>query len=132
MVMEEMEKNHCWLSSMTVKGSQRISRTHAGSYGYYASSKIIKTSPGWAEITYLRKTTNLSCRQLLLLFVFAQIEKQLGFALEVAELGMTLYKEPIFNACRESTTRKISQRKMKLPLLLAKRKLIRILGGMNA
>jgi len=130
-VMEEMEKNQYWLSSMVVKGSQRISRKNAAPYGFYASSKIIKTSPGWAEITYLRNLSNLSTRQLLLLFVFAIIENQFGFALEIAEWGTKKQAESIFIDCRDFADRKIRKEKMKLPFILVKRRLIKLLGGIN-
>jgi hypothetical protein len=132
MVMNEMEKHSCWLSSMVVKGSQRITRENAASIGYYASSKIVKTSPGWAEITYLKNSVNLSRRQLLLLMVFAVIERQFGFALELANEGMQQYEDSIFDKCRVSILNTIRKEKIKLPLLLVKRKLVKLLGGVNA
>src|SRR5450631_553509 len=80
-VMQEMHTQGFWLSSMNVKGTQRLQNSYALQIGGFLSERIIRTSPGWAELTYFRNPEGLSIRNLLLMIVFALLERQYGFAL---------------------------------------------------
>lgn len=70
-------------------------------------------------------------RQLLLLYVFALLEKQYGFALEVADLGVEVYQHEIFAQCREAVLKKITTEKIKVPLVMAKRKFNKLFSSVN-
>ena len=125
-IMKEMEGHSFWLSTMIVKGTQRISAENASQLGAYITSKIIKTSPGWAEICYLRNPEGLSSRQLLLLYIFAILERQLGFALEICEYGLREFPEPIWFECKRSISRKIRLTRLKFPVIMAYKKIAKI------
>ena len=83
MIMQEMHEREFWLSSMNVKGTQRLNADYIDKIGAFKSKRIFRRSPCWAEVTYLRQPFPGSERQLLLQFVFALLEEQYGFALEL-------------------------------------------------
>jgi hypothetical protein len=131
MVMQEMQNHNFWLSSMIVKGTQRIAVNYAEQFGKFTSERVIKTSPGWAEITYLKQPPLSNERQLLLLFVFACIEKQFGFALEITDFALQHYNTKLFGECREAVIKKIKSEKLKLPLIIFKRKFNKLFKNLN-
>lgn len=129
MIMQAFEQQGFWLSSMTVKGTQRLHVRHAGQIGSYASQRVIKTAPGWAEISYLKqKATDV--RGALLLFVFALLEQHYGFALEVIDAALQQHDEPIFRECQKAVMQKIGSEKNKLPLAILKRKVDKLFSRM--
>ncbi|HEY8733033.1 MAG TPA: hypothetical protein VIL90_00615, partial [Puia sp.] len=81
-VMQEMHAEGFWLSSMNIKGTQRLQSKYVKQLGGFLSERIIRTSPGWAELSYFRNPEGFSCRNLLLMIVFSIFERQYGFALE--------------------------------------------------
>ncbi|MCK6603452.1 MAG: hypothetical protein L6Q59_01010 [Ignavibacteriaceae bacterium] len=92
-VIRELENEKFWISDMIVKGSQRLNmKLSAGIFGTGIISKLVtfsqKKSPGWAEITFLKKLSEINDKRgLLLLWLFAVVEKQYGFSLEAALKG---------------------------------------------
>jgi hypothetical protein len=132
MIMQEMDKSHFWLSNMEVKGTQRLNPAYLNEKGGAFAKPLIKKSPCWAEVTYLRQPfCNTTERQLLLLFVFALLEKQFGFALEVADYALTKFDYPIFKTCRQTVLKKIKAEKWKMPLVILKRKFNRVFSNIN-
>jgi hypothetical protein len=130
MIMREFQQWGYWLSSMKVKGTQRLHERYAEQIGSFASQRIIKTAPGWAEISYLKQNTT-GIRNILLLFVFALLEKQYGFALEIVDDALQQYHEPIFQECKKSVLNKIATEKNKLPLVIMKRKFNKLFNKIN-
>ena len=85
-----------WLSSLDVKGTVRMKRTtfeavvakHPGLKDAQIY-QAVRPSPGWCEASYLRTIESLSkrnanTRDYALLWVFAMIERQWGYALDIA------------------------------------------------
>jgi hypothetical protein len=131
-VMQEMHSQGFWLSSMNVKGTQRLQNSYAAQIGSFLSERIIKTSPGWAELTYFRNPERLSRRSLLLILVFALLERQYGFALELVDKGRQQFRESLLDECRKSVLNKIQSEKKKIPLILLKRKINKLFAGIHA
>ena len=131
-VMEEMQIQGFWLSSMNVKGTQRLQNSYSAQIGSFLSERIIKTSPGWAELVYFRNPGNLSLRSLLLMFVFAVMECQYGFALELADIGIQQYPDSLLIECRKAVLIKIQKEKRKIPLILLKRKINKLFANIHA
>jgi len=131
-VMQEMHEQGFWLSSMNVKGTQRLQNSYARQIGGFLSERIIRSSPGWAELTYLRNPESLSIRNLLLMIVFALLERQYGFALELADKGIAQFSNPLLDECRQAVLKKIQAEKMKIPLILLKRKINKLFAGIHA
>ena len=131
-VMQEMHSQGFWLSSMNVKGTQRLQNSYAAQIGSFLSERIIKTSPGWAELTYFRNPESLSRRSLLLMLVFALLERQYGFALELVDKGRQQFRESLLDECRKSVLNKIQSEKKKIPLILLKRKINKLFAGIHA
>ena len=130
--MREMHARGFWLSSMNVKGTQRLQNSYADQIGSFLSERIIRTSPGWAELTYFRNPDGLTCRDLLLMLVFALLESQYGFALELADKGRELFQDPLLEECRKAVLKKINKEKRKIPLILLKRKINKLFTGIHA
>ena len=92
----ELLRQGFWLSSLEVKGSVRMKRaTLQFVTSRYPGLKddriydVVRSSPGWCEARYLRtvvslKKRNAGRRDYVLLWVFAVIERQWGYALDIA------------------------------------------------
>jgi hypothetical protein len=113
-IMEYMDRNGFWMSDMVVKGTQRLNRPSTDKY-FDDFSKIIiptvlKKSPGWAEVTYMNPlSASLDMRDHLLSWVFAIIEEQYGFALEVLEKAFERFQDAFFKYLTKETLRMIDE-----------------------
>jgi FkbM family methyltransferase len=104
-VLHFMESAGFWLSDLTVKGSQKISAsTLKNLFPNPALRKLAtfshKTSPGWAELLYMNTFQNKTLftkREYLLGWLFATLQKQHGFACQIATAGQTEYGDPLFD-----------------------------------
>lgn len=84
-----------WLSRATVQGTVRMHRSHAMQVGAKSGLSVaditdaVRPSPGWIEARYLRRIDSVEPgpgpRGLILLGVFALLDEQFGFAIDVAE-----------------------------------------------
>lgn len=131
MVMQEMAENNFWLSSMDVKGTQRLNDNYVSVIGASNTKRLIRKSPCWAEVTYLRQPFRGSERQLLLLFVFALLEKQYGYALEIADYAIKQYKEPLFMKSKKAVLKKLGADKWKVPVVIMKRQINKLLSKID-
>jgi len=130
-VMDYMQQHKFWLSSMQPKGVQRLQKSYVNKLGSFASGKIIKRSPGWAEVTYLREILSTDKRQLLLLYIFALLEKQYGFALEIVDFAMKHFNDAIFEDCRKAVLKKLSAEKWKIPFVILKSRFNKLFTNIN-
>ncbi|MDP9041861.1 MAG: hypothetical protein M3N30_07755 [Bacteroidota bacterium] len=131
-VMQEMHAEGFWLSSMNIKGTQRLQSKYIKQLGGFLSERIIRTSPGWAELSYFRNPEGFSCRNLLLMIVFSILERQYGFALELADMALLRFRDPILAECRKVILNKIKNERKKIPLILLKRKINKLFSGIHA
>lgn len=131
MVMKEMHEKQFWLSAMHVKGTQRLNKKYANELGLHSIKRSIRISPCWAEVTYLRIVEGSTKRQLLLQIVFAIIEKQLGFALEACDTGISKFGDEIFCDCKTSVMQLIKKESRKNSLVIIKRQFNKLLSGIN-
>lgn len=106
-----------WLSNLAVKGSFRIRqsslpvlKTLAPELTPLHLERTMRPSPGWCEARYLRtlpslEAANASREEYLLLWCFALLDEQVGFALDIGvefarlfndhELAQTLQREAV-------------------------------------
>jgi len=99
-----MDDKPFWMTSLQVKGSQRIAGAVAarrlGTWARRLLPALLKTSPGWGEVAYLNTfagdTACLDLRDYLLGWVFAVVEEQYGFAVELAIKGQERFGDPLF------------------------------------
>jgi hypothetical protein len=87
-----------WLSSLDVRGMVRMKRTtlqaiisHRPELQDTHIYQSVRPSPGWCEARYLRtleslRERNAEVRDYALLWVFAMIERQWGYALDIAHV----------------------------------------------
>lgn len=91
----ELTRQGFWLSDLVVLGTVRVRRdtlslaTGRDDITYGEAAEQLKVSPGWCEARYLRTTQALlargaSERNYLLLWGFALLDHQIGFATDVA------------------------------------------------
>ena len=120
-VMNQMHMQDFWLSSLKVQGMQRLSTDYRDTIGLSLSKRILRKTPGWAEATYLRQAILNSPRNMLMLYVFALLERQYGFALEIADLASGHYPDKIFQDCKKAVWKQLRKEKIKIPLVILKR-----------
>ena len=111
-VMSYMDKLPFWVTSMRVKGSQRLYREDEGFLSSFQREHVrffIKRAPGWCEICYLN-TLQLSpsSRDILLGWIIATIKSQHGFALYLAREGSHRFGDPIFEKMSHHSKRAIN------------------------
>ncbi len=126
-VLAAMTGSEYWLSSLHVKGTKRINRSLLGRFDNASlRGRLplgIRNSPCWCEMTYLHLMTgdSFSRREYLLAIVFAFIEKQYGFALELAERGSELFGDRLFRDIYHRLYRRIALHTLNIPLQLFRR-----------
>ena len=130
-VMREMHNSNFWLSRMDVKGIQRLESRYARQFGQASVKRTIRKSPGWAEVTYLRQPKSGSVRDWLLLYVFALIEQQYGYALEIIDAATASHQDALFEKCKVAVVRKINQERWKIPVVIFKRQFNKLLSSIN-
>ena len=130
-VMEYMHQHKFWLSSMEPKGVQRIGPNYKGKFSSFSLRKIIRKSPCWAELTYLRQPFFYDKRKILLLYIFALLEKQYGFALEITDFALQNYPDTIFRDCKKAALKKLNVEKWKIPFVIFKRQLNKLVTNIN-
>jgi len=132
-----MHKYGFYMSNMEVKGVQRINPNYLNDFsGIHkkALQKCLKKSPGWAEVTYMNrlKTGTHDKRTYLLSYVFALIEKQFGFAIEIANQGFLITNDGYFNELKNYAIKKIKNNNYKWPLIMTQKAINKILTKINA
>lgn len=105
-ILQYMEQKKFWLSDININGPERINFSlldnefGPGYKDYFKyNNSIIKNSPFWAELSFINSFDNFkdySMRDYLLMFVFAYLKKQHGFALEIAVKGKERFNDDIF------------------------------------
>lgn len=126
-LIKDFEEKKFWLSDITVKGSQRLTRDQLNSYFKFNSIKKLaqfshKTSPGWAELIYIRNINadNYSAREFLLGWVFSTVLRQHGYALMLADNLIKKVKEndALFRLLKEM--KRYSLKRIRRDILLLK------------
>ena len=106
-LMSFMENYPFWVTSMDIKGSQRIPTEdleHLGKLRKKFVSYLLKTSPGWCEIVYLNDFDEIySERDFLLGWIIASIKNEFGFAAKIARKGLSATDNPLFKEMLKSS-----------------------------
>jgi hypothetical protein len=127
-ILAYMEKRPFWMADLAIKGSQRIRREsipdHSSLLLRRFAPVVLKTSPGWGEMTYINTfppdAEYLDKRDYLLGWVFSMVEKQYGFALEIASRGLCRFDDPVFLELEGDTLSRIRLAFLKLPYIASK------------
>ena len=131
-IMREMHHHGYWLSSMEVKGTQRLHESYMKEFGAFNTSRMVRKSPCWTELTYLQNPVYTQPRELLLLFIFALLERQYGFALEVCDKALQQSHDGVFSTCRNAVLAQLKKEKLKLPLVIMKKQFNKLFTDINA
>ena len=124
--MQVMHNGGFWLSRMDVKGTQRLHSDYAKKIGSFYGKRVIRKSPGWAELYYLKEPPLKSERDFLLLYIFSVLDKQYGFALELMDAALLKYKDELFSDCRKIVWDLMMKEKKKTPFRIVKRQIKKI------
>jgi hypothetical protein len=126
-VIHHMNKTDFFMSDIIVKGVQRLNPKMIQSLSGLKQRAIKgahKISPGWCEVTYMNTLREpADKRSYLLAYAFALLDKQYGFALEIAEKGIKNAPDPFFDELRQYALRKISIIQFNWPFFAFKNKL---------
>lgn len=124
-IMAFMENCPFWLSDLMVKGPQRIRRENLKKNFSLLEQKFLscflKESAFWGEMTYINTFGHKkirSKRNVLLGWVFCTLKRQHGFAMELAQMGKSLFREPLFQSLENESIRMMKQNYWKLPFYL--------------
>ena len=113
-LMSFMESFPFWITSMDIKGSQRIQTEDLNNLGRIKKKFIgcfLKTSPGWCEIVYLNNFDDINSeRDLLLGWVIASVKNEFGFATDIARKGLSTTDNPLFKEMLESSKNSLMKR----------------------
>jgi len=128
-----MNQRPFFLSDMKVWGSHRIGPAARNALGPTYTrflSTVLKTSPGWSEVSYLNdfSSATVSRRKCYLGWVFASIKEQDGHAFAIAERGLTMFGDPMFEECQRASLRRIRGRSPRLALHVLKHGLAKAVG----
>ena len=104
-VMEYLDQKGFLLCDMDVKKVQHISEkdfeeVYSSAMFKRFAKKSVKALPFWAELTYLNrfeKTDNFTVREYLLGCLFAMLQGQYSYAMQLSIKGNTLFKDPLFD-----------------------------------
>ncbi len=131
-----MSKEGFYMSSLEVKGVPRISSELSPRFGHQKKSfmRTHRISPGWAEVCYLNTLGNetFDTRAYLLAYVFALIEHQYGFALEIAEMALAKTGDSFFKTLSDYAKKRISMNQWKWPLFAVRNKLDKAFNALFA
>ncbi len=135
-VMQYMDQEGYFMSGIDVKQAQRLNpEVVNGMSGLHrrALNKSMTKSPGWAEVCYINPlaTGSFDKRTYLLTYLFAFVEKQYGFAIEIANSGYAATQDPYFLELKDRAIRKIKHNNLGWPRAMVKRagaKLLSYLG----
>jgi hypothetical protein len=141
-VMDYMHSLGFWASRMEVKGSQRFSPDAANECFSNTEKRFLskaaagqglhlftRTSPGWAEMTYLNPLSDpsLTAREYKLQWIFSMLDGQVAHCLEVAKRGAEKFNDPIFAELAQHSVRLIRRRYLGLPAKAVRKAMRRIL-----
>lgn len=140
-ILSFMDKhNNFWLSQLELKGTQRIQHRHlkkilGNDLLTEVSPFINKIAPGWGEMVFINtfENNNASKRDLLLGWVLATLQRQHGFAYQLALGGIQKFNDPFFNELSSHSAMKIRMGMISLKYLpLIFRKSSKILKRMKS
>jgi hypothetical protein len=130
---EHLTRNGFWLSNLKVMGEVRMRRAtwdklreSCQDVDEKGIRRAVRTSPGWCEARYLRtldwlKDKHYSQREYALLWTFALLDQQFGFALDLAvEYEEAFGKSPIAEALTHEPIRRIRECSKKLSRAVSK------------
>lgn len=102
-----------FMSAMEVKGVGRLSPEISVAFSAMRQRALRvahRTAPGWAEVTFMNllNTGKRDVRSYQLLYVFALVEGQFGFAAEVAAKGLAQTGEGIFKEMHTHALKRVA------------------------
>lgn len=111
-LMSSMDARGFWMSDVRIKGSTRVAREAPCGLGRFERRfmvHLLKPSPGWGEVTYLNSfaSADFSRRDYLLGWACVSIQRQHGFALELAAAAARRFEGAIFDELKRDTVRRI-------------------------
>jgi FkbM family methyltransferase len=122
-VMARMDEMGFWMSDLAVKGSSRIRKDLIGNFSNIEKKymvHLLKSSPGWAEATYLNSfaTAEFTKRDFLLGWVVGTLHRQHGYAMELAMSAKHQVGDSVFDELQHASLQAIRKRYFDFPAYL--------------
>lgn len=117
-----------FMSAMEVKGVSRLNPEISDSFSSMKQRALRvahRTAPGWAEVTFMNllRSGKRDVRSYQLLYVFALVEGQFGFAAEVAAKGLAQTGEGIFEEMHAHALKRVSGLSFRWPFFAVRNRL---------
>ncbi len=117
-----------FMSAIVVKGVSRLSPGISATFSSMKQRALRaahRTAPGWAEVTFMNllNNTDRDARSYQLLYVFALVEGQFGFAAEIAAKGLALKGDQIFEEMRTHALKQVSGLSFRWPFFAVRNRL---------
>ena len=118
-VLSYMEDKPFWISNLLIKGSKRINKKIYDSFSDQQKEALennLKSAVGWGEICFINNfnSNEFTKRDYLLMWIFATMLKEYGFALEISIKGFENYTDEIFIQMKEESMKHLFFRKNNL------------------
>ena len=94
-------------------------------------SNFLRVSPGWAEVTFintLQQESLFNQREYLLGWIFAALNSQHGYALDLALRAAHEYTDPIFIEMADDSIKQMKKHYIKLPAFIIEGMVRKIVG----
>lgn len=111
-VMACMDERSFWMSDIDIMGSSRLRKDQIPGFTGVERRYLVyllRTSPGWAEVTYMNcfRHQDFTQRDFLLGWVFATLQSQHGFALELAGRAKQRFPDGIFERMEKHSLNRV-------------------------
>jgi len=124
-ILEYFHTQNFWLSNIEIKGVPRISdelfsKIFENRLTYKIAKESVKKSPGWGEMVFFNDITNnkyFTIRDYLLAWIFATIEEQHPYALNLANEGLYKFQDKIFSELIHYSIKQMKMSIIKLKFL---------------
>jgi hypothetical protein len=124
-VLAFMDGQPFWMSDIKILGTQRIKEATVTRYFNKIErrlfSNFLRVSPGWAEVTFintLQQESLFNLREFLLGWIFATLNSQHGYALDLALRAAHEYTDPIFIEMADDSIKQMKKHYIKLPAFI--------------
>jgi hypothetical protein len=135
-LMSTLDGRPFWMSDLRIRGSKRLALKRVApslrAQDVNRFARGVAMSPGWGEVTYMNKLQgerSWSKRDYMVSWVFACIERQYGFALEIALEGSERFADPLFHNMEQFVTVRAKRDGQILALQAAPQRLVQRFVG---
>jgi hypothetical protein len=137
-LMAHMDKLPFWMADIQIRGTQRIRKAtvdaRLDAFVAQRLPRLLRSSPGWAEVMYLNnfdEPNDFTAREYLLGWLFAIVEEQFGFALELADQARRRFNDAFFDRLADEAAGRIRREVYNLPVARVRNAVLKVLSKLD-